>query len=132
MVQYHDYTSDEDERIDTFCNELSHSKWRCVCLLQHDHSFSNVLSFHFLQGKTSALSSGDRRDIHSLPLNISNRHRNEVISVVWSLNVSNVLQGLVTIQRVSPLCIVPEFTTPATTAPVYGTENVSFIKNSAG
>jgi hypothetical protein len=32
----------------------------------------------------------------------------------------------------SPFRIIPELTTPATTAPMYGTENVSLIRNSAG
>jgi hypothetical protein len=37
----------------------------------------------------------------------------------------------ITIHMVSPFRIMPELTTPATTAPMYGTEKVSLMRNSA-
>jgi len=100
--------------------------------LQHHHSFSDILTSDLFQSKACALSCSDEWHIYSFPLNVPDCHGDKVVGIIWSLHIKNVDLGNATIHIVSPLWIVPEFTTPATTAPVYGTEKVSLIKNSAG
>jgi hypothetical protein len=115
----------------TLSNKFSHCSWRRFRLFQHDHALANLISPDFFQCKAGALSGGDEGDINPFSLNISDSHWNKVISIIRTLQIREASR-IYTIHIVSPLWIVPELTIPAATAPVYGTENVSLIENSAG
>ena len=71
--------------MDTFSDEFPHCLRWGVCLLQHDHSLPDILTTDFLQSKAGALSSCDKWDIDPLTLDISDRNRDKVVSIIWSL-----------------------------------------------